>query len=73
MAAHLARLTFSAPARCISADVHYLAQAKTGPFKVEGEPLRIDQNTVTSRIRVTDVGSDDRLLEVATATATTIE
>lgn len=73
MAAHLARLTFSAPARCISADVHYLAQAKTGPFKVEGEPLRIDQNTVTSRIRITDVGNDDRLLDVATATATTID
>ncbi|MCS5688701.1 MAG: hotdog fold thioesterase [Acidimicrobiales bacterium] len=73
MAAHLCRLTHKAPARCTSPDVHYLAQAKAGPFRVEGEPLRIDQDTVTSRIRIVDVGNDNRLLDVATATAARIE
>ena len=73
MAAHLCRLILKTPARCTSADVHYLAQAKGGPFRVEGEALRIDQTAVTSRIRIIDVGNDNRLLDVATATATSIE
>ena len=73
MAAHLCRLILKTPARCTSADVHYLAQSKGGPFRVEGEALRIDQTAVTSRIRIIDVGNDNRLLDVATATATSIE
>jgi acyl-coenzyme A thioesterase PaaI-like protein len=73
MAAHLGQLTFGAPTRCIQAEVHYLAQAKSGPFMVKGEPLRVDSQSVTSRIRIVAKGNENRLLDVATATAILIE
>ena len=73
MAAHLGQLTFGAPTRCIQAEVHYLAQAKSGPFMVKGEPLRVGSQSVTSRIRIVDKGNENRLLDVATATAILIE
>ena len=73
MAAHMGKLTLGKPMRCVEAEVHYLAQAKSGPFRVEGEPLRVDESSVTSRIRIVDAGNDDRLLDVATATAKLID
>ncbi len=73
MATHLGFLTAGVPMRCVDAEVHYLAQAKSGPFRVEGELLRVDQNAVTSRVRIIDTGNDDRLLDIATATAKAIE
>lgn len=68
MARHIAELEDERNARCITADVHYLAQAKDGPFKVEGEVLRKDAMGVTSQVTIRDLGSG-RLLDVATATA----
>ena len=73
MATHLGFLTAGVPMRCVSAEVHYLAQAKSGPFRVEGELLRVDQDAVTSRVRIIDAGNNDRLLDLATATAQAID
>ena len=68
MARHIAELEGGRDARCITADVHYLAHAKDGPFRVEGEALRKDSMGITSQVTITDLGSG-RLLDVATATA----
>jgi len=72
MATHLGFLTTGLPMRCLAAEVHYLSQAKSGPFRVEGELLRVDEGEVTSRVRIVDVGNNDRLLDIATATAKAI-
>ena len=54
--------------RCTAADVHYLAQAKGGPFEVRAELLSRHDHQVSFRVTITDVGHDDRLLSVATTT-----
>ena len=73
MATHLGSITTGLPMRCLSAEIHYLSQAKSGPFRVEGELLRADKHSVTSRVRIIDVGNNDRLLDIATATAKAID
>ena len=73
MATHLGFITTGMRMRCVTAEVHYLSQAKSGPFRVEGELLRADNDAVTSRIRIVDVGNNDRLLDIATATAKAID
>ena len=73
MATHIGSITTGMPMRCLTAEVHYLSQAKSGPFRVEGELLRADTDAVTSRVRIIDVGNNDRLLDIATATAKAID
>ena len=65
---HLAGLLSGRRARCIGADVHYLSQARGGPFEVRAERIATAGDVVVSRVRIIDVGSDDRLLSVATVT-----
>ena len=56
--------------RCVFADMHYLAPARGGPFRVDGEVLARTGHLVTSRTRIFETaGETDRLLQVATATA----
>lgn len=73
MSTHAGSMVTKLPMRCVEIEIHYLAQAKEGPFRVEGEPLRVDESSVTSRIRILDIGNDGRLLDVATATAKAID
>jgi uncharacterized protein (TIGR00369 family) len=65
-ATHLATLETGRPARCFSADVHYLSQAKGGPFEIRAEPLAEPGDVVSCRVRILDVGNDGRLLSVGT-------
>ena len=56
--------------RCVFADMHYLAPARGGPFRVDGEVLARTGHMVTTRTRIFETaGETDRLLQVATATA----
>lgn len=70
-ATHLATLTTGKRARCFSADVHYMSQAKGGPFEVRAEPLAHPGDAMSCRVRITDVGHDDRLLSVGTLSCAT--
>ncbi len=65
-AVHLSGLETGRAARCHSADVHYLAQAKGGPFEVRAERLASAGSTVSARVKIVDVGNGDRLLSVGT-------
>lgn len=72
MANHLAdmRADGQRRSRCVFADMHYLAPARGGPFRVDGEVLAHTDHLVASRTRIYETaGSSDRLLQVATATA----
>ena len=72
MATHLARMCDGGErrARCVFADMHYLAPARGGPFRVDGEVLAQTGHVVTSRTRIFETaGESDRLLQTATATA----
>ena len=72
MSTHLAGLCDGAqrPSRCVFADMHYLAPARGGPFRVDGEVLARTGHVVTSRTRIFETAGDsDRLLQTATATA----
>lgn len=63
---HLAELETGRAARCHSADVHYLSQAKSGPFEVVAEPLGHHGEATAARVRIIDKGNADRLLSVGT-------
>ena len=65
-ATHLHELELGTPGRCFSADVHYLAQAKGGPFEVRAELLGHPGKGTSARVRIVDVGHDHRLLSVGT-------
>ena len=60
MATHLGFLTAGVPMRCVSAEVHYLAQAKSGPFRAAGKLLRVEQDSATTRDRISDARNNDR-------------
>ncbi|MDG2111624.1 MAG: PaaI family thioesterase, partial [Actinomycetota bacterium] len=69
---HLAELSLDKRARCFSADVHYLSQAKGGPFEIRAELLARPGDAMSCRVRIVDVGHDDRLLSVGTVSCTTL-
>ena len=72
MATHLAGMGEGAGrrSRCVFADMHYLAPARGGPFRVDGEVLARTGHMMTSRTRIFETaGESDRLLQTATATA----
>lgn len=72
MSMHLAAMGDGAgrPSRCVFADMHYLAPARGGPFRVDGEVLARTDRLVTTRTRIFETAGDtDRLLQTATATA----
>ncbi len=77
MSTHLADLTDKRQrsgngrrSRCLSADMHYLAPARGGPFRVDGEILAVTPHAVVSRTRIHETAADsERLLQIATATA----
>ena len=70
-ATHLASLETGMTARCFSADVHYLAQGKGGPFEIRAERLASPSGVVTARVRIVDVGNEERLLSVGTVSCST--
>lgn len=72
VAALAAERTLGVPAVTTDLHLHYLAQAKGGPFRVSAEVIRVDDASVTSRVQIVDAGHDDRLLDVGTATASAI-
>ncbi len=56
--------------RCVFADMHYLAPARGGPFRIDGEIVARTDHLVTTRTRIFETANDaDRLLQIATATA----
>lgn len=63
---------FGSPGRVTDLHVYYLGQTRAGPFRVEGRVLRADPASLTSDVSILDAGNDDRLLDLATATATPI-
>lgn len=72
MSTHLAQMCDGdgRRSRCVFADMHYLAPARGGPFRVEGEVLARTGQLVTTRTRILETAGDaERLLQVATATA----
>jgi uncharacterized protein (TIGR00369 family) len=50
--------------------IHYLAPGKTGPFRTTTRLLRITDDTALTRIDITDMGVDNRLISVVLNTAT---
>jgi hypothetical protein len=48
--------------------VMFLARAKTGPFRVDGEALRGASGTVAARVTLHDEGNGDRMVTSASAT-----
>ena len=72
-AAHLATLVNGDATRAVSADVHYLSQAKGGPFEARAELLSVHGDHVTARVRIFDVGNDDRLLSVGTVATASMD
>ena len=72
VAALAAETTLGSPSVTTDLHLHYLAQAKGGPFEVKADVLRIEPTTVTSRVQIVDVGNGNRLLDVGTATAATV-
>jgi uncharacterized protein (TIGR00369 family) len=60
---------FGTAARVTDLHVHYLGQTRTGPFRVDGEVLRADSESVTCEVCVLDAGNDGQLLDLGTATA----
>lgn len=71
MATHVARLAHQGGElwRCTQADVHFLAPARGGPIAVEAAQLSSTERAVTVDVRYYDRANDDRLIQVATATA----
>ena len=67
-AVHAAEQRWGSPASCVSIQVNYLAQAKSGPFTVYADVLHDDGRSATCQVRIVDSGNDDRLLDIATAT-----
>ncbi len=63
-----AERTLGRPARALDLHVHYLEQSTTGPFRIEGNVLRVEGRAVTTQVSIIDA-SDRRLLDLATATA----
>jgi acyl-coenzyme A thioesterase PaaI-like protein len=58
--------------RLVTSDltVHFLSQAKAGPFRTRAEVLRTTEDTALTRVEVLDGGSDDRVITVMMNTAT---
>lgn len=56
------------PARALDIHLHYLGQSTTGPFRVDGTVLRVEGDSVTTQVTVTDA-KDSRLLDIGTTTA----
>ena len=50
--------------------IHYLAPGKTGPFRTTTRLLRLTDDTALTRIDITDMGVDNRLISVVLNTAT---
>jgi uncharacterized protein (TIGR00369 family) len=49
-------------------NIHYLAPGRVGPIRGVGTVLRQGVSTVVTEVKVYDVGSDNRLMTVATIT-----
>lgn len=60
------------PGRVDDLHLYYLGQTRAGPFRVETTTLRSGQASVTTESKVLDAGNDNRLLDLATATASVI-
>lgn len=60
---------FGSPGRVTDLHIYYLGQTRAGPFKVEASVLRTDAGSLTSDVSILDIGNDDQLLDLATATA----
>ena len=63
---------FGRPCRATDLHIHYLGQTRAGPFRVEGDELRVDDSSVTCEVAVLDAGNDGELLDLATVTASPI-
>ncbi len=57
------------PCRVTDLQMYYLGQTRSGPFRVDGTVLRVDERSVTVEAAVVDAGNDDLLLDLGTATA----
>ncbi|MGI9603151.1 MAG: PaaI family thioesterase [Acidimicrobiales bacterium] len=53
-------------------EVHYLAQARTGPARTSTTVLRADDHGATVRVEVVDTGADDTLLAVGMVLVATL-
>jgi uncharacterized protein (TIGR00369 family) len=49
-------------------NMHFLAPGRVGPVRALGSVLRQGKTSVVTEVRVYDVGADNRLMTVATAT-----
>lgn len=63
---------FGSPGRVTDLHVYYLGQTRAGPFRVEAGVLRADPGSLTSDVSILDIGNDDQLLDLATASAVPI-
>ncbi len=60
------------PSRVTDLHIQYLGQTRAGPFRVDGEVLRADAESLICEVSILDSGNDDHLLDLATVTATPI-
>ncbi len=60
---------FGSPGRVTDLHVYYLGQTRAGPLKVEGSVLRSDPGSLTCDVSILDIGNENQLLDIATATA----
>jgi len=67
---HAARAATGKPLMTSDLTVHFLSQAKVGPFRTRAEVLRTTKDTALTRVEVLDGGSDDRVTTVMMNTAT---
>lgn len=72
MAAVAGQQVLGAPCRVTDLHIYFIGQTRAGPFRVEGNVLRRDEQSVTVEVSVVDAGNDDRLLDLGTATASLI-
>ena len=64
---------FGAPARVTDLHILYLGQTRAGPFRITGEVLRDDADSVTCEVDIRDAGNDGHLLDLATVRAAVID
>jgi len=65
-----ARQATGMPMTTCDMEIHFLSQGKRGPFRTRTEVLRKTQDTVLTRVEITDTGAGDRLITVVMNTAT---
>jgi uncharacterized protein (TIGR00369 family) len=69
----IGRATLAAPVTTTDLTAHYLALGRPGPLRSEALVVRSDADAVVARIELRDVGQDDRLCAIVTATARCFE